>query len=151
MDREAWRASIHGVAKSRTRLIYWTELNWTETQIQENNSHSNRFLALMDMLSYFHHHSHSWLTRFKHFNSEMHLSESISSVLHSILKYSLPPHILETIKWPIFCLTCKKKDIKCMKRIKKIRAEITYWENYHGFVSRFSLSGIYNFGFLVSI
>ena len=22
MDREAWRASIHGVAKSRTRLIY---------------------------------------------------------------------------------------------------------------------------------
>ena len=32
MDREAWRASIHGVAKSRTRLSYWTELNWTETQ-----------------------------------------------------------------------------------------------------------------------
>ena len=116
MDREAWRASIHGVAKSRTRLSYWTELNWTETQTQENNSHSNRFLALMDMLSYFHHHSHSWLTRFKHFNSEMHLSESISSVLHSILKYSLLPHILETIKWPIFGLTCKKKDIKCMKR-----------------------------------
>ena len=26
MDREAWRAAIHGVAKSRTRLIYWTEL-----------------------------------------------------------------------------------------------------------------------------
>ena len=30
MDREAWRAAIHGVAKSRTRLSYWTELNWTE-------------------------------------------------------------------------------------------------------------------------
>ena len=27
MDREAWRASIHGVAKSRTRLSDWTELN----------------------------------------------------------------------------------------------------------------------------
>ena len=27
MDREAWRAAIHGVAKSRTRLSYWTELN----------------------------------------------------------------------------------------------------------------------------
>ena len=26
MDREAWRAAIHGVAKSRTRLSYWTEL-----------------------------------------------------------------------------------------------------------------------------
>ena len=27
MDREAWRAAIHGVAKSRTRLSGWTELN----------------------------------------------------------------------------------------------------------------------------
>ena len=30
MDREAWRAAIHGVAKSRTRLSDWTELNWTD-------------------------------------------------------------------------------------------------------------------------
>ena len=30
MDREAWWAAIHGVAKSRTRLSDWTELNWTE-------------------------------------------------------------------------------------------------------------------------
>ena len=30
MDREAWRAVIHGVAKSWTRLSDWTELNWTE-------------------------------------------------------------------------------------------------------------------------
>ena len=29
MDREAWRAAIHGVAKGRTRLRDWTELNWT--------------------------------------------------------------------------------------------------------------------------
>ena len=27
MDREAWRAAIHGVTKSRTWLSYWTELN----------------------------------------------------------------------------------------------------------------------------
>ena len=27
MDREAWRAVIHGVTKSRTRLSDWTELN----------------------------------------------------------------------------------------------------------------------------
>ena len=30
MDREAWRAASHGVAKSRTRLSDWIELNWTE-------------------------------------------------------------------------------------------------------------------------
>ena len=30
MDREAWRAAIHGVTKSRTRLSDWTELNWSK-------------------------------------------------------------------------------------------------------------------------
>ena len=28
MDREAWRAAVHGVSKSWTRLSNWTELNW---------------------------------------------------------------------------------------------------------------------------
>ena len=31
MNREAWRAVIHVVANSRTRLREWTELNWTES------------------------------------------------------------------------------------------------------------------------
>ena len=29
MNREAWHAVIHGVAKSRTWLSDWTELNWS--------------------------------------------------------------------------------------------------------------------------
>ena len=36
MDREAWRAAIHGVAKSRTRLSDWTELR--ETDIKQADS-----------------------------------------------------------------------------------------------------------------
>ena len=34
MDREAWRAAIHGVTKSQTRLSNWTELNskWNNWQ-----------------------------------------------------------------------------------------------------------------------
>ena len=28
MDREAWRAAIHGVTKSQTGLSDWSELNW---------------------------------------------------------------------------------------------------------------------------
>ena len=31
MDRKAWRAAVHGVTKSRTRLSNCTELNWTYT------------------------------------------------------------------------------------------------------------------------
>ena len=31
MDREAWRAAIHRVAKSQTWLSNWTELNWRRT------------------------------------------------------------------------------------------------------------------------
>ena len=33
MDREAWRAVIHGVTKSQTRLN-WTELNWRVNDIE---------------------------------------------------------------------------------------------------------------------
>ena len=30
MDREAWQAAVHGVAKCQTQQSDWTELNWTE-------------------------------------------------------------------------------------------------------------------------
>ena len=36
MDREAWRAVVHGVAKSRTWLSDWTELNKGKTKRQES-------------------------------------------------------------------------------------------------------------------
>ena len=38
MDREAWRAVIHGVAERRTRLSDWTELNWGMTKWKWNRS-----------------------------------------------------------------------------------------------------------------
>ena len=33
MNREAWRAAIHGVAQSQTRLSHWAELNWTDNTV----------------------------------------------------------------------------------------------------------------------
>ena len=39
MDREAWRAAIHGVARSRTRLSDWTEL--CTICFKNNNSFNN--------------------------------------------------------------------------------------------------------------
>ena len=38
MDREAWRAVIHGVAKSQTQLSDWTELNWMAEREEEVKS-----------------------------------------------------------------------------------------------------------------
>ena len=36
MDREAWRAAVHGVAENLTRLSHWTELNWRGCEAIEN-------------------------------------------------------------------------------------------------------------------
>ena len=44
MDREAWRAAIHGVTKSQTRLSDWTELNW-ETVTWSEASHTERQIS----------------------------------------------------------------------------------------------------------
>ena len=42
MDREAWRAVIHGVSQIRTRMSDWTELNWTNPLwLTETQSNSN--------------------------------------------------------------------------------------------------------------
>ena len=35
MDRDAWYAAVHGVAKSRRRLSDWTELNWNGMRIRQ--------------------------------------------------------------------------------------------------------------------
>ena len=37
MDREAWRAAIHGVTKSWTRLSDWTELSWSQYTLHRGN------------------------------------------------------------------------------------------------------------------
>ena len=33
MDSEAWRAAVHGAAKSWTQLSDWTELNWDAIEV----------------------------------------------------------------------------------------------------------------------
>ena len=47
MDREAWRPVIHGVAKSRTQLSDWAELNWntssTEKASLQGKQRRNRY------------------------------------------------------------------------------------------------------------
>ena len=49
MDREAWHAAIHGVAKSRTWLSDWTELNWTDTYFPFICMKGILYLSLTDL------------------------------------------------------------------------------------------------------
>ena len=39
MDREAWRAAVHGVSKSPTWLGDWTELNWMWLQVRPQHGY----------------------------------------------------------------------------------------------------------------
>ena len=59
MDREAWRAAIHGVANSRTRPSDWTELNWKLSEILMREVSVRKCLSLcVSMVS---HYSCAWL------------------------------------------------------------------------------------------
>ena len=55
LDREAWRAAVHGVANSRTWLSDWTELNWTLLCQQSLYSQSQGFSS-----------SHVWVWELDH-------------------------------------------------------------------------------------
>ena len=44
MDREAWRAAVHGVAKIQTWLSDWIELNEVESPRTENSTESIQHL-----------------------------------------------------------------------------------------------------------
>ena len=58
MDREAWRAAVHGITKSRAWLSNWTELNWLKfvfdhLKFVEKELQSMASLCLMSLIRYF--------------------------------------------------------------------------------------------------
>ena len=58
MDREAWRAAIHVVAKSLTWLSDWTELNWIHRNLKKKNIYTPKIifrLISFNRISYYAH------------------------------------------------------------------------------------------------
>ena len=87
MDREAWRAVIHGVTKSWTWLSDWTELNWCHGSQTHKSSK-----ATYDRCT-----CNYWWECF--FTAQLFIA-----VLHSLLNCELPRgenHIHTSLQWTI--------------------------------------------------
>ena len=55
IDREVWCAAVHGVAKSRTWLSDWIELNWTESNLTHTlNTHTHAITSIKPYFSTHH-------------------------------------------------------------------------------------------------
>ena len=80
MDREAWHAVIHGVAKSRTPLSDWTELNWTPN-LHVNSKYLHIFLCCGCMCKY----TFSSLQRSKVAFRQYFLDKSLSCIIYLII------------------------------------------------------------------
>ena len=82
MDREAWRAVIHGVAKSQTRLSDWNELNysalWKKSydQPKQCNKKQRHYFANKGPSS------QSYVFASSHIHSCMNMSQTIKKAEH---------------------------------------------------------------------
>ena len=110
MDREAWRAPIHGVAKSRTRLSDWTELKVHSKMEQKSIKNcpkpaASPYLSSINMpqktvcllqvinIQWHQYHSqstadiwvHSWCYTLSGLNKGTHKSENVPTITESSL------------------------------------------------------------------
>ena len=113
MDREAWHAAIPGVAKSRTRLSDWAELNWTEWEfLGKRRPHVDfnflwsSFLSQYLQIIYF-----LWLELYMIacYPSEVGLT-------HKFLRYNELTTLLQLniTSWKKKCIPQEKKSLCCL-------------------------------------
>ena len=107
-DREAWRAAIHGVAKSQTRLSDWTELNWTEGSFlkPEVCMHTLKFYMCMSTINVLwlirkHDYNDPWLNKFPREVSYYHCILVFTLWIFSSVQFSRS--VTSDSLWPLNC------------------------------------------------
>ena len=112
MDREAWRAAVHGVAKSRTRLSDWTELNWTYII---KNYVTSRYIVVVIIIQSL---SHVWLCNPWTAAHQASLSNSQSLLKFMSIKSVMSSNHLTLCPFlllpSIFDLFAIQGDLKCL-------------------------------------
>ena len=97
MDREACRAAIHGVAKSRTRLSDWTELSWLHAAATSLSSHQREEWILVRSPTFDCKNIHSYFTFlsvcWRRFTMEIHNYCFTLKAQHMTLKIRRDLHI----------------------------------------------------------
>ena len=90
MDREAWRAAVHGVAKSRTRLRAWTELR---VILMDPSVPSSLNPGGGLSFSFYRHPTFQWKIQDKQLNSQLkkHIPCAVTSAWRLALQLWTPP------------------------------------------------------------
>jgi len=98
MDREAWRAAVHGVAKSRTRLSDWTELNGFNIFSLPLNSVCSSYFCNVVLSPFFEPWAIRLLLSFDKY--------SVKSFIQSVLSQFLVLKLCFLGEWGCFCCCC---------------------------------------------
>ena len=98
MDREAWRAAVHGVAKSRTWLSDWTELNGFNIFSLPLNSVCSSYFCKVVLSPFFEPWAIRQLLSFDKY--------SVKSFIQSVLSQFLVLKLCFLGEWGCFCCCC---------------------------------------------
>ena len=111
MDREAWRAAVHGVAESWTRLSGWTELNCKQLTYKMSLQNAIRFMVWAPcLMSWWRIRKLSWKEKYMS-NAENHPCYQITMQDSWLTEWEEPSESWESLGYLASLLLCLIQSI----------------------------------------